>query len=144
MLILVGKQETVQKRRVSSESRISGVYVSTTSLFLTQVADVHYLILYCVYKHIGMLPFLTKFMEMKSPTEKENTNINDKHTQSSCCQHFCFVFQNSNPPDVISEASHPETILVGFLVRPVDVWMAGQMYIRPRLLPYDVFQLSFH
>ena len=74
-------------------------------------------------------------MKMKSPTEKENTDTNDKHTQSSCLPALLFAFQNSTRPDVNSEASHPDTILVVFLVPP-DVWMAGQLYIRPRLLPY--------
>ena len=39
-------------------------------------------------------------------------------------------------PNLISGASHPDRILVVFLVPAVDFWMAGQMLIRPRLLPY--------
>jgi len=78
-------------------------------------------------------------MEMTSQTEKENTHTHTLTTSTHsrvACQQFRVVFQNSTPSDVISEASHPERILVVFLVPKVDVRMAGQMHIRPRLLPY--------
>jgi hypothetical protein len=67
-------------------------------------------------------------MEMKSDTEKENkdTNNNYTHAESHHCTvkflaHLLYVPEIPHP-NLISGASHPDRILVVFLVPPADIW----------------------
>jgi len=87
------------------------------------------------------------FLETKSQTEKAYKDTKTNHTRAES-HHSQFsntsaLYSISPRPNFISGASHPERILVVFLVPPVDVWMAGQTHIRPRLLPYGCFLFHF-